>query len=643
MFGESLYVRPPMPSNPRSIPDQSPDQSPDQPPNQPPNQPTDQLSQQLNPASCAPLFGAALHQKTRLVKKLFSLPCNHAPLFGLLRVNSTVSVLETSHDVIFSIIDRVGTLAPLSSLYQAFFPIFYPHAQASTSSTGEGDIPMVGDPRICHYLAPSPRINFQWLWQDDNGAYSPFDSNTSATLQANYESRPEGSFTYNARKFTYTVDFASMIQTNDSTGRKRMIKYEACSIEWQYKNTQGRFVTYLHDTSEAVERMFVAGISTTLEINGITFTFDFDKRRAICTSTSQAYCIRRVTSPCRVPTAAYKLTLQVEGKEDSLEDAIIDLKDRLGGLLHNKVHVIGVKQGLQSSVLVNTVNFTLNRTVLTILSQKSRCYFVSVLITAAKIDLLGTPEQIDKVMLLLRQLLLEAEKKALKSVDVPQSWSPQTSDFATFKIQRGTGEWDHVQGLIQATVPNALIQSVERIQNLWLWEKYAFAKHRLSKKNHGDVNEKDLFHGTSSISPEKVLKSEHGFDFRKARQGLWGEGAYFAVNASYSGGSYAYHKGNQIQIILAKVLTGDTCHFQQSNNSLKQPPIKPQPSHHTGATFAYGSVSQPPINPRPSHRTEATFADVHYDSVSGHAGNSDIYVVYDHDKAYPAYLITYTP
>ena len=526
--------------------------------------------------------------------------------------------MEKSHNVKFSIIDRVGSLAPLSSLYQAFFPLFYPHAQASASSTGEGDVPMVGDPRICHYLAPSPLINFQWLWQDDNGAYSPFDSNTSATLQANYESKPEGSFTYNARKFTYTVDFASMIQTNDSTGRKRMIKYEPCSIEWQHKNTQGRFVTYLHDTSEAIERMFVTGISTTLEIGGSTFTFDFDNLRAIRTSTSQAYSIRRVLSPCRVPTAAYELTLQVEGEEDSLEVAIVDLKARLGGWLRTSEHGNSVSQG---SVQMSTVNFTLNRTVLTILSQKSRCYFVSTLITSAKIKLLGTGEQIDKVMLLLRQLLLEAEKKALKVVDVPQNWSPQTSDFVMIRIQKGTGEWDHVQGLVQATVPNAKIQSVERVQNMWLWEKYAFTKHRLSKKNLGVVNEKDLFHGTSSISPEKVLKSEHGFDFRKASQGLWGEGAYFAVNASYSGGSYAYHKGNQIQIILAKVLTGDTCHFQQSDNSLKQPPIKP----------------------RPSRRTEATFADVHYDSVSGRAGNSDIYVVYDHDKAYPAYLITYTP
>ena len=36
------------------------------------------------------------------------------------------------------------------------------------------------------------------------------------------------------------------------------------------------------------------------------------------------------------------------------------------------------------------------------------------------------------------------------------------------------------------------------------------------------------------------------------------------------------------------------------------------------------------------------FADERYDSVHGKSRGSDIYVVYDHDKAYPAYLITYS-
>ena len=31
-----------------------------------------------------------------------------------------------------------------------------------------------------------------------------------------------------------------------------------------------------------------------------------------------------------------------------------------------------------------------------------------------------------------------------------------------------------------------------------------------------------------------------------------------------------------------------------------------------------------------------------YDSVSGDTGGSKVYITYDNDKAYPAYLITYT-
>ena len=31
----------------------------------------------------------------------------------------------------------------------------------------------------------------------------------------------------------------------------------------------------------------------------------------------------------------------------------------------------------------------------------------------------------------------------------------------------------------------------------------------------------------------------------------------------------------------------------------------------------------------------------YYDSVNGETGSSQVYIVYDHDKSYPAYLITF--
>ena len=43
-----------------------------------------------------------------------------------------------------------------------------------------------------------------------------------------------------------------------------------------------------------------------------------------------------------------------------------------------------------------------------------------------------------------------------------------------------------------------------------------------------------LYHGTSSVSPDQIYKSEEGFDSRFSNQGMWGQAVYFAANSSYS-------------------------------------------------------------------------------------------------------------
>ncbi len=86
---------------------------------------------------------------------------------------------------------------------------------------------------------------------------------------------------------------------------------------------------------------------------------------------------------------------------------------------------------------------------------------------------------------------------------------------------------------------------------------------------------------------------------------MWGEGTYFAVNANYSASRYAYSHSTGKQLILAFVLTGEAYHCPPSRGNL--------------------ITNHPPAN---------------YDSVSGNTDGSDIYVIYDHEKTYPAYLIT---
>ena len=49
-----------------------------------------------------------------------------------------------------------------------------------------------------------------------------------------------------------------------------------------------------------------------------------------------------------------------------------------------------------------------------------------------------------------------------------------------------------------------------------------------------------MYHGTSCTSPEKIYKSEEGFDMAYSNGGMWGVANYFAKNSSYSD-RFAHH------------------------------------------------------------------------------------------------------
>jgi hypothetical protein len=236
---------------------------------------------------------------------------------------------------------------------------------------------------------------------------------------------------------------------------------------------------------------------------------------------------------------------------------------------------------------------------------------------------------VDKVMIIIQEEKLSFERKLLlaqksaivgsstsRSMALPKYWEIQHDKVTLKSVSRGSEEWAEIEKMIHVSLPSAKIQTLQRIQNQWLWEKYNFSKERMHEQNNGVINEKRLFHGTSSTPPEKIFRSSQGFDFRYCTRGMWGTGTYFAVNASYSD-NYAFNSAGSKQLILAKVLTGET-YRSSPDSSLKKPPVKKHA------------------------QTSGTFVDELYDSVSGHANGSDIFIIYDHEKAYPDYLITYT-
>ena len=102
---------------------------------------------------------------------------------------------------------------------------------------------------------------------------------------------------------------------------------------------------------------------------------------------------------------------------------------------------------------------------------------------------------------------------------------------------------------------------------------------------------------------------------RHSNQGMWGTGIYFAVNAQYSLGGYAYKNNDGSKsIFYVRVAVGDDITLPK-NGSYKIPPEKPAAS--------------------------GRFAVERFDSIKGNTNGSDIYIVYENSRAYPDYLITF--
>jgi hypothetical protein len=113
-----------------------------------------------------------------------------------------------------------------------------------------------------------------------------------------------------------------------------------------------------------------------------------------------------------------------------------------------------------------------------------------------------------------------------------------------------------------------------------------------------------------------IYDSEEGFDFRFAKEkGMFGTGIYFALDPAYSH-LYAYRVNgtqNVYQMLISLVNTG-------------------QSKSYTKATSETSELKLPPlIEGKPKER---------YDSV--HNNFQGHYIVYDNNKVYPGYLITYT-
>lgn len=200
---------------------------------------------------------------------------------------------------------------------------------------------------------------------------------------------------------------------------------------------------------------------------------------------------------------------------------------------------------------------------------------------------------------------------------VPKYWQFQSEVVEEFNVSKGCNEWEYCKGKFLESLPSATIHKIRRIQNRCLWGKYLLEKKWLNEKNHGTMNELELFHGCKGTAPMCISGSEEGFDVRHSKVGRWGIASYFAATAKYADRYAHVCMDGTKEIFFANVLLGEIYDYgKQRDESLRLPPIKLQ------------QIS--------------SLVNSRYDSISGISKDTRIYMIYSNNKAYPTYIINYS-
>ncbi|XP_033751396.1 uncharacterized protein LOC117335480 [Pecten maximus] len=131
------------------------------------------------------------------------------------------------------------------------------------------------------------------------------------------------------------------------------------------------------------------------------------------------------------------------------------------------------------------------------------------------------------------------EKKEPMMEDCPLNWTQmdKRSSYIMVPLEPESQEYVDVALKFHNSMkfPAADITKIFRVQNPILWKYYTVKRTEMIIENDGlDVQENSLFHGTTSSVLDAICKK--GFDWRVCGKNatVYGQGSYFAVNASYS-------------------------------------------------------------------------------------------------------------
>jgi len=190
----------------------------------------------------------------------------------------------------------------------------------------------------------------------------------------------------------------------------------------------------------------------------------------------------------------------------------------------------------------------------------------------------------------------------------PSTWdSNQPNNLGVYDVAQGSAEWQDAEARFNTHGFSATIVKLERIQNKYVWGQYVQQRTAIADLLGGDPNEVlDLKHGTGSTDPSQVYGSDVGIDYRYSDWGMYGKGAYFAEDPDYThsrGYTFDTGDGNN-SMFLCRVLAGKVDQ-RTADSQIKHPAV--------GHQSVRGIVH----------------------------GNQFAYILYEHYRSYPDYLVTY--
>jgi len=158
------------------------------------------------------------------------------------------------------------------------------------------------------------------------------------------------------------------------------------------------------------------------------------------------------------------------------------------------------------------------------------------------------------------------------------------------------------------------IVSVERVQNLSMWQSYAVKRQTVTTRDNalGDpekerkLDKKWLFHGTDQDTVGKIIEMGFNRSFAGKNAVRYGKGVYFARDASYSDNYAAQDSQGIRRMFLCRVVVGQWC-------------------------LGYNERLVPDV------RTGQTL----YDSTVNSMDDPIMWVTYNDAQAYPEYLVKY--